>query len=134
MALREPESMDELLYFTNRTLENDGKIKAWVYKVDCPECGKDKMSKPVEKGKVKIRAAEYVCSICGHIEDKKEHEENLDLEVFYTCPHCGHSGEAKIEYKRKSFLGVPSYVFACQGCGAKIGITKKMKKPKKKKK
>jgi len=131
--VREPESMDECIYFTNRTLENDGRIKAWVYKADCPECGNDKMGKPVVKGKVKIRAKEYVCPGCGHTEEKLEHEENLTVDVIYTCPHCGHEGETTTSYKRKTFEGVPSHVFVCEGCDKKIGITKKMKKPKKKK-
>jgi len=129
--MREPESMDECIYFTNRTLENDGRVRAWVYKVDCPKCGKAKMGKPVEKGKVKIRATEYVCPECGHSEEKTEHEEKLTVEIIYKCPYCGHEGEATTIYKRKSFNGVPSYVFACDSCGKKIGITKKMKKPKK---
>lgn len=133
MALEIPESMDELIYFTNRTVET-GKIKAWVYKADCPECGKAKMGKPVEKGKVKVRAKEYVCPDCGFTEEKKEHEEKLTVEVLYTCPHCGHDGEATTLFKRKTFQGVPSYVFVCDGCGQKIGITKKMKAAKKKKK
>jgi len=133
MGITEPESMEECIYFTNRTLEGDGKIMAWVYKVDCPECGKAKMGKPVEKGKVKIRAKEYVCPECSHSEEKVEHEDKLTVEVKYTCPHCSKSGEATTPYKRKSYMGVQSYVFDCNDCGQKIAITKKMKKPKKKK-
>lgn len=128
--MREPESMDECVYFTNRTLENDGRIRAWTLKIDCPECGKAKMGKPVEKGKVKIRAKEYVCPECGHTEDKPEHEAKLTVDVVYKCPHCGNEGETHTEYKRKSFQGVPSYVFVCDSCNKKIGITKKMKKGK----
>ena len=128
MALEEPESMDELLYFTNRA--DKGKIKAWVYKVDCPKCGKAKMGKPVEKGKVKIRAEVYVCPACGYSQDKTEHEEALNLEIIYTCPYCGNSGEATTLYKRKTFNGVPSYIFECGKCKKKIGISKKMKKEK----
>jgi predicted RNA-binding Zn-ribbon protein involved in translation (DUF1610 family) len=129
--VRVPQSMEEVIYFTNRTLEGNGKVMAWVYKKDCPECGKAKMGKPVEGGKVKIRAKEYVCPECGHSEEKKEHEESLTVDVKYTCPQCGESGETTTEYKRKSFNGVPSYVFACETCGKKIAITKKMKKGKK---
>jgi predicted RNA-binding Zn-ribbon protein involved in translation (DUF1610 family) len=129
--VREPESMDEVIYFTNRTIDNDGKIKAWVYKADCPKCGKAKMGKPVEKGKVKIRAKEYVCPECGYTEEKKEHEDKLTVEIKYTCPYCGDEGEATTEYIRKTFEGVPSHVFECVACGKKIGITKKMKKAKK---
>jgi len=132
MAITEPESTEGLIYFTNRTLDPDGKVMAWVYKAECPECGKAEMGKPVEKGKVRIRAKEYVCPECGHTEEKAEHEEKLTLEIKYTCPHCSFSGETTTEYKRKSFEGVPSYVFLCEKCGRKIGITKKMKKGKKK--
>ncbi len=130
--MREPENMEEVLYFTNRTLENDGHLTAWVYKIDCPACGKAKMGKPVVKGKVKIRAKEYVCPECGHTEEKQEHEEALTLEIKYTCPYCHKEGFAETIYKRKTFQGVPSYIFSCEGCGKKIGVTQKMKEPKKK--
>jgi len=130
-----PNSMDECCYFTNRTIEGGkGKVIAWVLKEDCPECGKAKMGKPVEKGKVKIRAKEYVCPECNYTVSKEEYEPTLTVNIQYTCPHCGKSGETTTEYKRKSFQGVPSYVFTCNDCGKKIGITKKMKVPKKKKK
>lgn len=129
--LKQPNSMDECLYFTNRTLGDEGKVKAWVYKKDCPKC-KAKMSKPVEDGKVRIRATEYTCPECSHTEGKKEHEESLSVEIIYTCPSCGHSGETSTAYKRKSFNGVPAIVFSCDKCNEKIGITKKMKETKKK--
>lgn len=126
----EPESMGELIYFTNRKIDN-GKIKAWVYRKECPKCHKVKMGKPVEKGKVKTRAPEYVCPECGYREEKEEYEDSLTVEVKYTCPYCGNEGEATTEYKKKSFEGVQAYVFTCEKCGKKIGITKKMKKTKK---
>ncbi len=132
IGFKEPESMDDLIYFTNRILENNGKIKAWVCKIDCPECKSAKMGKPVEKGKVKIRAKEYICPKCGYTEEKSLHEEKLPIEIIYTCPYCSHSDQTATIYKRKTYQGVPSYVFDCQGCGKKIAITKKMKKPKKK--
>jgi predicted RNA-binding Zn-ribbon protein involved in translation (DUF1610 family) len=127
----EPESMDEIIYFTRRAIGN-GKAKAWVYKKECPKCKKAKMGKPVEKGKVKIRAKEYICPECGFIEEKDEHEESLMLEAKYTCPHCGKDGEGTTQYKRKSFEGVKSYIVVCQHCSGKIAITKKMKEGKKK--
>lgn len=132
MPLKQPESMDESIYFTRRTLENNGKIMAWARKMDCPKCKKAKMGKPVDKGKVKIRAKEYVCPACGYEESKDEHEPKLTVEIIYTCPHCGNSGEATTPYKRKSFEGVPAYIFECGKCKKKIGITKKMKAGKKK--
>ncbi len=129
----EPESMGDLIYFTNRTLEEGkGKIKAWVYKKLCPKCQKAKMGKPVEKGHVKIRAKEYVCPACNFTEEKTEHEESLTLEAKYTCPSCNKEGESTAPYIRKSFMGVKAYVVECQHCKAKIPVTKKMKTVKKK--
>ena len=57
MTLTMPESMSECLYFSRRDFNNEGSAVAWVYKKDCPECGKAKMGKPVDEktGKAKIR-------------------------------------------------------------------------------
>ena len=129
----EPESMDELFYFTNRTIENGGWIKAWVYKPDAPT-GKGKLGKPTDPktGKVKVRAKYYVDEE-GNEYDKEEIDPTLTMEIKYKSPHTGKEGETTIPYKKKTWLGVPAYVFEDQE-GNKIGITKKMKKPKKKKK
>lgn len=128
MVLKEPESTDELLYYTRRTLGDKGKAVAWVYKKECPKCHKARMGKPAdEKGKVKIRANLYVCPACGYSEDKKTHEESCILQVKCVCPFCSKSGEAETGYKRTSFEGSPAYVFTCPHCMKKIGITKKMK-------
>jgi len=136
MALELPNSMEECLYFTRRTIDNDGKIIAWVEKKECPECKKAKMGKPVDEktGRPKIRAKEYICPDCGYKEDKKEHEESCECKIIYTCPHCKHEGETSVPYIRKTFEGVKSIIFECDGCHKKIGITKKMANPKKKKK
>ena len=135
MAYVQPTSMDQCLYFTNRTLENGGKAKAWAYKKDCPECGKAKMGKPIDPKtkKPKIRSTEYVCPECEYTEPKADHEASLTVQVVYTCPHCKKEGESETPMKRKSFFGVQAYVVLCEHCGEKIGITKKMKAPKKKK-
>jgi len=125
----EPENMDELIYFTNRTI-GEGNAKAWVYKEDCPKCGKAKMGKPVVKGKVKIRAKEYVCPECGNTVEKKEYEETLTCEASYTCPHCKHQGEASVPYKRKKIDGVDTIRVQCTSCNGNIDITKKMKEKK----
>ena len=132
MTLNMPNSMDECIYFTRRTLGENGKIVAWVYKKECPQCHKAKMGKPIgDKGKVAIRAKEYTCPGCGYTEEKQEHEESLMVDVMYTCPECGNLGEATTEYKTKTWEGVKAYVFTCGKCGVKLGITKKMKKSKK---
>ena len=133
--LKLPESMDECLYFTNRTLGENGKAKAWVYKQKCPKCGKAKMGKPINEktGRPKIRAIEYVCPECGYTEEKIEHEEKLNMQIMYTCQFCEFEGDAEVPFKRKTFKGVKSVIFECSKCGEKMGITKKMKDFKKKK-
>jgi predicted RNA-binding Zn-ribbon protein involved in translation (DUF1610 family) len=133
MALVPPTSTNDLLYFSNRS---DGKqtIKAWTYKKICPQCKKARMGKPVSKGKVKIRATEYVCPSCNYTEQKIPHEESLQLEAQYTCGACGKSGEGTTQYKRKTVMGVKAYLLICQHCGEKILVTKKLKEIKAKKK
>ncbi len=128
MALRFPDSMDECLYFTRRKDDNSH-IIAWVFKKQCPKCKKGLMGKPkdIKTGKPKIRAAEYACDKCGYSEEKKAHEDSLLVNIQYKCRYCGNEGETTTEFKRKSFDGIPSYVFECGKCKKKIGITKKMK-------
>lgn len=135
MALREPESMDECIYFTRRLLENGkGKAMAWVLRKACPKCGKEQMHKPKgDDGHIKIRAKEYQCGACKHTVSKDEYEPTLTCDVKYTCPGCGKSGEASVPFKRVSFQGVKAVVFPCVSCGQKIGITKKLAAGKKKK-
>ncbi len=132
MALRVPESMEECLYFTNRTIGEKGHLLAWVYRKECPKCHKAKMGKPVVKGKVKTRADYYECPECKYQEKKQEHEESLQLEAQYTCPECGKEGEGTAPYVRKKYKGVSAYIITCQHCGAEIPITKKLKELKKK--
>ena len=123
--------MDECLYFSNRYIGEKGHAVAWVYRKLCPKCKKAKMGKPVEKGKVKMRASEYVCPQCEYTEEKVLHEESLTLEAQYTCPECGKKGEGTTPYKRKAYQGILSYVIECQHCKGKIPITKKLKEKKK---
>lgn len=131
----EPESMEALIYFTNRTLGDNGKIKCWVYRQDCPACGKAKMGKPLDEktGKPKIRAKEYVCPECNNTVEKAEHEATLTTEAKYVCPECGKEGEATTQFKRKKIDGVDTLRFNCQHCGANLDVTKKMKEKKEKK-
>ncbi|MBW2969756.1 hypothetical protein KY309_03785 [Candidatus Woesearchaeota archaeon] len=127
MALKLPESMDECVYFTQRTIDK-GHVKCWVFRENCPKCGKALMGKPRDKdGAVKIRAKEYVCPECGHTVEKKEYEETLTANVIYTCPYCGYKGEIQIPFKRRKYQGADALVFQCEKCKAKIAITKKMK-------
>ncbi len=132
MALKQPESMDECVYFTNRSLENGkGSVKVWVFKQTCPKCRKAIMGKPRDsKGKVRTRADEYVCSSCGYSVEKKAYEESLTANAEYTCQACGSSGEAQIQFKRKNIEGIPTLRFQCVKCKANIDVTKKMKEKK----
>lgn len=120
------------MYFTNRSI-GTGRARAWVFKKECPKCKKDVMGKPLNKGgKVDKKADHYVCYSCGYKESNAEFENSLVLNVEYKCPHCSFEGETTSEYKKKTFEGIPSYVFECQKCKKKIGLTKKMKEGKKK--
>ncbi|MBU0756989.1 MAG: hypothetical protein KKF44_02910 [Nanoarchaeota archaeon] len=128
MGLELPESMEELVYWTARNM-GDGKVKAWVEKEMCPECGKAMMGKPRGKdGKIKIRATYYECPECEHKVEKREYEDTLTASIIYTCPECKFSGDIQVPFKRKKTKGVEALVFSCQKCNAKIPITKKMKK------
>jgi predicted RNA-binding Zn-ribbon protein involved in translation (DUF1610 family) len=132
MVLKKPASMEECVYFTNRTIGN-GRAMAWVFRKECPKCKKGVMGKPLKKGnKVDKKASHYLCYACGYAESNEQVENGLVLNVEYKCPNCGFEGETTTEYKRKSFEGVPSYVFECQKCRKKIGLTKKLKETKKK--
>jgi len=126
MALRQPESTNECVYFTRRAVDK-GFVMCWVFKEKCPKCGKAMMGKPVEKGKVKIRAKEYICPECKYTVEKTAYEDTLTANIAYTCPHCSNKGETTIPFKRKSFEGVKALVFLCDKCKQKIPITKKMK-------
>ncbi len=125
MALQQPKSVEECLYFSRRKLGEKGKVVAWAFRKECPKCHKALMKKPNK------RAAEYVCPECGYSEPKTEHEAGIVLNVEYVCPECGHAGETTTEYKRKTWRGVKAYVFTCANCKAKLGITKKLADPKK---
>lgn len=81
--------------------------------------------------KPKKTSPTYDCPVCGYTEPKKEHESSAIINIEYLCPECGHAGETTAPYVRKTWKGVKAYVFVCQSCNAKIGITKKMKEPKK---
>lgn len=120
--MRAPESVQECVYFTRRA---DPKLIAWAFRKPCPKC-KALMKKP------KKTSPTYDCPECGHTESKAEHEQSLIINVQYVCPFCRHEGATTTEYKRKSWQGVKAFVFLCEDCGQKIGITKKLAEPKKK--
>ena len=95
---------------------------------------KGAVGKPMKKnGKIDKKAEICKCNSCGYEEPTEQAESGLVLNVDYKCPHCGNEGQTTTEYKRKTFEGVPSYIFECTKCKKKIGITKKLKEPKKKK-
>ena len=128
MTLKKPKSMEECTYYTKRTIDK-GNVTAWVFKGKCEKCGKGLMGKPKDPktGKPKIKAKEYICEKCGYTIPKKEYEETLIANIEYTCPHCSHTGEKQIPFKRKKIKGIDALVFECDNCGKKILITKKMK-------
>ena len=134
MAIKKPESVKECVYFTNRIIDS-GRAMAWVFRKQCPKCKKGIMGKPQKKsGKVDKKADHYVCYSCGYTEQNEQVENSLVINIEYKCPHCSNESETTTEYKRKSFEGVLSYVFECQKCHKKIGLTKKLKETKKKSK
>lgn len=138
MSIELPKSMDECVYFTNRSV-GKGKIKAWALREKCPKCQKSLMQKPKnpKTGKFKLRAKEYICSDCGYTVSLEEYENTLILCAVYTCPKCQKNGEAKVPFKRKKVKifdeesqkekTADAVQFICQHCGEKINVTKKMK-------
>ena len=135
MALKQPASMDECVYFTRRLKPA---VVAWVLKGMCPKCKKALMGKPRgPNGKVKIRAKEYICPACSFTMGKQEHEDTLTANITYTCPKCSLSGEIQIPYKRKKVKlfdeeegkekMAEALQFLCAKCKEKINVTKKMK-------
>ncbi|MFA6072541.1 MAG: hypothetical protein WC758_00310 [Candidatus Woesearchaeota archaeon] len=134
MALKEPDNMDELVYFTRRSTE-DGTLRAWVFRETCPKCKKAMMGKPHNEktGKIKIRDKEYVCPACNYIAPAEEYEDTLTINVDYTCGGCKKANQIAVPFKRKTYMGVKAVVFECQNCKRKIPITKKMKAIKEKK-
>ena len=134
MKLREPKSMEELVYMTNRSIGDNfnGSVRCWVFKEKCPKCGKALMGKPSEDGHVKIRAEEYVCPSCGHAEEKQGFEDKLTANIEYTCPKCQYHGQIQMPFKRKKVQGVSTLRFQCEKCKEALDVTKKMKQIKKK--
>ena len=137
MALRKPESMDDCVYFSQRSLNNDkgessGEIMTWVFRETCGKCGKERMGKPRDSnGKVKIRAKEYVCPSCGFSIAKQDYEDSLVAYAEYKCCHCGDSGETRTPFKRKNINGIQTLRFSCNKCSGILDVTKKMKGKKK---
>ncbi len=127
MALRRPESMEELVYHTFRDV-GEGEITVWVFRETCPKCKKSLMGKPKNKqGKAMARAKEYVCPSCGFSIEKSEYENSLVANIEYTCPGCKSKGEMQVPFKRKNIDGVLTLRVQCLKCRANMDVTKKMK-------
>lgn len=124
-----PESMDDLLYFTNRKLPDGTRIIAWVERQTCAECGEADMGKPINEktGKPKIRSSKYVCPECGHEEPKKQHEENCDIQIQYTNPEGTEKKTTTTKYKRRTWHGMKAFVFHNEFTDERFGITKRLK-------
>ena len=118
------EDIAKLVYYTQRSLDERGKVTAWVYRQCCPRCGKALMGKPMAKGKVKVRARDYLCPACGYAEEAKSYESKLLVNIDYACQNCGHEGAARVPFVRKRIKGVPAIAFSCESCGAQLLITK----------
>ena len=139
MTLKEPQSMDECVYFTNRLLDNEGYIRTWVFRELCQKCQKSLMGKPKDKktGRAKIRAEEYECPSCGHKENKEEYEDKLTANIKYKCPYCKNEDDVQVSFKRKKVQRfneekqkketVEALTFDCSKCKKRIEVTKKMK-------
>ncbi len=138
MTLQEPTSMDECVYFTNRSI-GKGKARMWVFREKCPKCGQALMGKPRDPktGKPKIRAKEYVCPSCHYTVEKEAYEDTLTANVQYTCPYCALQGEIQVSFNRRKVQRVDEELqkkatvdalrFTCGKCGKNIDVTKKMK-------
>ena len=135
--LREPKSMEECVYMTNRFIGEKGSVRCWVFREQCPKCHKGLMGKPRdESGKVKIRAKEFVCPECMYTVGK-EYEDTLTANIAYTCSKCEHSGDVQMPFKRKKMkmfdeevqkqVTVDALQFLCQKCSEKTYVTKKLK-------
>jgi predicted RNA-binding Zn-ribbon protein involved in translation (DUF1610 family) len=126
MAIQKPKSMSELDYYTRRVI-GAGKAEVWVFKQKC-SCG-GVLTKP------KMRATEYICDDCGKIVPRVEYEATRVASIKYICPKCKHSAEKQEPYIRKKVgmmikgkrKSVETFQFACDSCGEKINITKKLK-------
>ena len=139
MALTEPKSMEECVYFTNRLLNEKGKARCWVFREKCSKCGKGLMNKPRDPktGKIQIRAKEFKCPECSYTLPEQEYEDSLTANIQYTCPYCSHNGEIQVPFERKKVRilneaetkkkTTESLRFQCQKCNKNIDITKKMK-------
>jgi len=122
--IKEPESIEGLFYFTNRTLENNGYAKAWAYKIKCPQCGTP-MQKPRNKfGKPDKKAKYYECPQCGFKMDKKEYESKIELYIKYKCPYCGYEGITIIHGFKRKKVGEKKkgFIFKCNKCEKDIVI------------
>ena len=130
-----PESMDELLYFTNRKLPDGTKIIAYVERKTCPKCKKAPMGKPINEktGNPKTRSPIYTCPECGYEEKKTAHEESCELQIQYTNPQGTQLKKATSPYKRRTWKGMKAFVFENEFLGEKYGITKRLKTKKEKK-
>lgn len=138
MAVKEPKSMDELVYFTRRNV-GEGKVSAWVYRGICPECKKGTMGKPInpKTKKPMTRSLEYECPECKFSMPKEEYEDTLECEIKYVCPKCKKEDTEVVPFKRKKVkffdvekqkdVSADAIVFNCKYCGEKVSITKKMK-------
>ena len=81
MPLKKPESVEECVYFTNRTIDS-GRAMAWVFRKQCPKCKKDVLKKPSTKsGKPDKKSRIYMCKSCRYEESNEQVENNLTINI-----------------------------------------------------
>jgi predicted RNA-binding Zn-ribbon protein involved in translation (DUF1610 family) len=131
-----PDSIDDILNFTNRKLPDGTKIVAYVPRQICPECKKADMGKPINEktGRPKIRSKTYECPECGYEEPKQSHEDSCEVIVQYTNPEGTELKKTTASYERKTWRGMKSIIFHNEFLDERFGITKRMKTKKDKKK
>src|SRR3989344_8480094 len=97
-----PSSVDECIYFTRRSLGKLGKVVAWVPRQLC-KCGQGLMEKPRDPKthRFKLRASEYLCSVCKFSAPVDSFEDSLTMSAQYICPSCGKSGDVSVPFRRK---------------------------------
>ena len=109
MTLEEPKSMDDCLYFTNRTI-GGGKTMAWVLRPLCEKCNEGRFGKPIKKnGKPDKKAEYFECPKCKAQMTNEEAEETLkNIQYSHLL---GQSNEVSMSQRRKFYWWIKEKTF-----------------------